>query len=74
MTHLKRPLAMLSLILFLMTSTVQPAEAKFWGTDRISDGYTYQDENGCMHHVYTDGYYVFWIRVSTTQHDVIVAC
>jgi hypothetical protein len=70
MTQSKKLL--LGLLTVVALSMPMQANAAGW-TDN-PDGYTYQDANGCMHHVHTQEWRLFGITWSTRTVDDVVAC
>jgi len=63
-----------ALCLFVIFAFVTPREAQATGWTDNNDGYTYSDENGCMHHVHTQEWRFLGITWNTRTVDVIVDC
>lgn len=56
------------------TVLLTPQQAHAIGWKDVPDGYTYQDANGCIHHVHTQEWRLFGITWSTRLVDDLVAC
>ena len=63
----------LSIALVLIISTLSANQAHAGWKD-VPDGYTYQDSNGCMHHVHTQEYRLLGIKFASRTVDDTVAC
>ncbi|MDX5422249.1 MAG: hypothetical protein LPK07_06540 [Hymenobacteraceae bacterium] len=71
MKKLTRSIFALSLV---ATTVITPLQAHALGWRDVPDGYTYQDANGCIHHVHTQEWRLFGITWSTRTVDDLVAC
>lgn len=61
-------------ICIVATAIITPLQAYAIGWEDVPDGYTYQDANGCIHHVHSQEWKLFGITWSTRLVDDLVAC
>ena len=71
---MKRVSRSIFVVCLVATALTFPLRAHALGWEDIPDGYTYEDTNGCIHHVHTQEWQLFGITWSSRTVDDLVAC